>query len=135
MLHFWSNDFFHLRNALEHEGRDTRPQFQSCPSWAGLRAVLLGINLFPLVVRGLLAESGKYTWTEDDFSRLDFLQGVLEVPGFRVGGAQDWKDAIKEAAEASFTRTIRRIVDAHGLDGADEDGAQDPEDGQDAAET
>lgn len=135
-LQFWSNDFFHLRNALEHDGRDTRPQFPSCPSWTGLRAVLIGINVFPLLVRGLLAEAGGYTWTEDDFSRLDFLEGLVEVPGFRMGGAGDWQACVKEASDASFTRVIRRLVDAHGLGaGADEDSAQDVEAAREGGET
>jgi hypothetical protein len=114
---FWSNDFFNMRNALEHEGEDSRPQAPTYPSWPMLYSALFGINLLPLLMRGYLAEANLYTWTEDDLNRLDMLLAMLQVPGVRLGHRKDMQACIREAHEIKFRVRMDRLASAYRLGG------------------
>jgi hypothetical protein len=117
LLQFWSNDFFNMRNALEHEGEDSRPQTPAYPSWPMLYSALFGINLLPHLVRGFLAQENMYVWTDDDLGRLDMLIAMLQAPGLRLGHRQDMRACIREAHDIKFRAAMDRLAASYGLGG------------------
>ena len=107
---FWWNDYFALRNTLEHEGRNERHTTREVPAWSLAQHLLVGTALFPHLVRGTFANRGLYSWTEEDKRNLRLLDSLLLIEDFRLSGHGNLEEHLESAADHYWRRSLERSL-------------------------
>lgn len=105
----WIREFYAVRGDFAHG----RLQSRQPMAWKPLEHLVLGSIAFPLLVKCLLAKTGKYTLTEEDSAEIDALEpfgdeDFLQDPPDQTSSIDSWWS--RHVMKAKKERLFRRIA-------------------------
>lgn len=107
----WLREFYGVRGDFAHGRLQTRQPM----AWNLYEHLALAKTAFPLLAKCLLAQSGKYTLTENDHAQIDAFEHFaddpfLQRPPDQEGSMDSWWN--RHLIEAKGDRALRRAVDS-----------------------
>jgi hypothetical protein len=103
----WMQEFYKIRNDFAHGKLST----QKPSTWNTFEHLFLATIAFPLIVKSLLVQAGKYVLTDDDKTQIDVFEKFVDTPNFGMPSPDEkhkfpWIRLILEYGWKVLTRSL-----------------------------